>query len=404
MARRGNTAATADAHVGLFTGYSPAGHYSEGLAHAVWDLGQPPLTVLAGRQESLPIHPRVSAAWRPGWPFLADGLKAVKAHGIDLVHIQHEFTMFGGGASVPQVRRLAGRLRAQRIPVVTTIHAVPAQRTIDRNFVRAFTGSNRMPAAIVRLLIVWTMRGLCRESTRVVAHTRGLGQVLVRDYGLDPARLVHIPLGVPVRVPAPEPAPEPSGPLLVCPGYVSRRKGLETVVRGFGHLRHRVPGARLRLVGGLAHPAYAQELRDLAATVGAVDAITFTGMVTLPQFYGELHQADVVVLGAEYSISASQPLAQAWAAGAAVVAPATGAIDELVNDGVDGRLYPATDAEALGAAIAELIESPEERAKLAAGSRGRAARDSWTNAARRTVDLYQEVMAETRGRDSTKPA
>lgn len=401
MAPNSTKRLTSKAHIGLFTGFTPEGHYSEGLAHAVWNLGNPRLTVLAGRHESLPDNPAVKSAWRPGFSFLSDGLRAIEAHDFDLVHIQHEFTMFGSGISVPQVRRLAQHVHASGIPLVTTIHAVPAHRSIDSNFVRAFMGTNRIPAAIVRALIVWTIRGLCLHSTCVITHTQGLGQLLAREYGLATNRLIHIPLGVPVRVPPAESHDKSDSPLIVCPGYVSRRKGLETVIRAFGKVLVKIPNARLRLVGGIAHSTYERELQALAADVGAAEAVMFTGMVPLSQFYDELRRAQVVVLGAEYSISASQPLAQAWAVGAAIAAPRVGAFKELLNNGIDGRLYPAGEPAALATMLIELLQSPTDRGRLSDGSRSRASRDSWTKVSRRTVDLYNQVITRNDGEAGT---
>lgn len=57
-------------------------------------------------------------------------------------------------------------------------------------------------------------------------------------------------------------------------------------------------------------------------------------------------------------------LAEAMAAGVAVVAYAVSNIPELVQDGVTGLLAPARDAEALAEAIVRLCRSPELRQRL----------------------------------------
>jgi glycosyltransferase involved in cell wall biosynthesis len=74
--------------------------------------------------------------------------------------------------------------------------------------------------------------------------------------------------------------------------------------------------------------------------------------------------------------------AMAW--GLPVVATAVGGTPELVQDGVNGRLIPASDGGALQEAFSMLVTCPQERQRQAA-------------AARKTVDCFYHarMVADT---------
>ncbi|MET0930764.1 MAG: glycosyltransferase, partial [Aeromicrobium sp.] len=95
----------------------------------------------------------------------------------------------------------------------------------------------------------------------------------------------------------------------------------------------------------------------------------------------------------------SLPTVEAMSCGTPVVASRAGALPEVVGtDPSTGAsecavLVEPGDPEALAAAIRELVESPETRARLGAAGRRRALdRYSWTSVAEMTVAAYTEAI------------
>ena len=81
------------------------------------------------------------------------------------------------------------------------------------------------------------------------------------------------------------------------------------------------------------------------------------------------------------------------ALGKPVVAARSGGNAELVDDGVTGLLVPPGNADALAAAVVELIDDPTRRAALGAAGRRRVEREFDIRVtARRYEDLYAEVL------------
>jgi len=89
------------------------------------------------------------------------------------------------------------------------------------------------------------------------------------------------------------------------------------------------------------------------------------------------------------------PAAEALACGTPVVATTAGALREIVEDGVSGRLVPAADAGALAEAIGAMLADPARcRMMGEAGARRVRDRFSWRRTAEETLALYEEILAE----------
>ncbi|WP_420713241.1 glycosyltransferase family 4 protein, partial [Streptomyces sp. Tu 6176] len=105
----------------------------------------------------------------------------------------------------------------------------------------------------------------------------------------------------------------PHAPLVVCVGRLCRQKGQDVLLRAWGPVAERVPGARLVLVGdGPDH----DRLRDLAPP-----SVAFTGAVADPLPW--YRAADVVVLPSRWEGMALAPL-EAMACARPVVAADVG--------------------------------------------------------------------------------
>jgi len=82
------------------------------------------------------------------------------------------------------------------------------------------------------------------------------------------------------------------------------------------------------------------------------------------------------------------------AAAVPVVATRVGGVPELIIDGETGMLVEPGDADALASAIATLAADPDRRSRLGRSGAKRAAEEfSLEGAARKVVDLYDELLA-----------
>jgi glycosyltransferase involved in cell wall biosynthesis len=104
------------------------------------------------------------------------------------------------------------------------------------------------------------------------------------------------------------------------------------------------------------------------------------------------NSAEIVVSPSLYE-GFGLPAAEAMACGTPVIATTAGAFPEFIDDGRTGVLVPPGDAAALAAAIKSLMSDPERRARMgAAASEHIRTNFTWAQTAKRTVDLYREVL------------
>ncbi len=225
----------------------------------------------------------------------------------------------------------------------------------------------------------------------VVAHSEHSADRLRDEVGLDPAKVRVVPHGafdyltrLPEEKPLPAELGAAEGPVILSFGLLRPYKGIENLLEAFRQVR----GAELWIVGNPRMDV--GPLRELAnAAAGRVRFVTrFVEDAEIPAIF---RRADVVALpylDAEHS----GVLYTGLAFGKPMVLSAVGGFPEVAEAGA-ARLVPPDDTPALAAALAELVGDEGARAELAAAAtRAAAGPFSWDEAARRTMDLYRELI------------
>lgn len=157
-------------------------------------------------------------------------------------------------------------------------------------------------------------------------------------------------------------------PLVATAARLHPQKDLGTFLAAMAVVRARVPSVRVAIAGDGPDAEAIRRERD---RLGLADVVELLGQRDdVPDL---LAAADVVALS---SIWEGSPLvvAEAMLLGRPVVATAVGAVPEAVVDGETGRLVPARDPQALGDAVADLLESPEQARVVADAGRAVAER------------------------------
>jgi glycosyltransferase involved in cell wall biosynthesis len=224
----------------------------------------------------------------------------------------------------------------------------------------------------------------------VVAHSEHGAARLRGELGLDSGRVRVIPHGAfdyLTRLPeAPLPAEleGAEGPVILFFGLLRPYKGIDVLLSAF----RQVQGAELWVVGNPRMDV--EPLRRLAAeAAGRVRFLTrFVDDAEIPAIF---RRADVVVLpyrDAEHS----GVLYTGLAFGKPMVLSGVGGFPELGEEGV-ARIVPPQDADALAAALGELVGDEGARAELETAARAAAAgRYSWDAVAAQTLALYEELL------------
>lgn len=216
----------------------------------------------------------------------------------------------------------------------------------------------------------------------VVAQTHATAAVLRRPFG---TRVLTIPN--PVLDPG-DVGPVGGSRVVAAAGRLVHQKGFDLLLRAFHAVARERKAWRLVIWGEGSERA---RLERLAADLGLADRVDFPGKAhDLPR---QLARADIFVLSSRFE-GFPNVLCEAMAVGLPVVSfrCPTGP-EDIVRDGVDGMLVRLGDVDALGRAIARLIDDPALRARL--GQRARAVRERYALEAvlSKWDEAFQEVGA-----------
>ncbi len=306
---------------------------------------------------------------------------------VDVVSLQHEFGIFGG----PAGSHVLALLQDLQVPVVTTLHTVPAEPKPEQRDV---------------------LIELARLSDRLVVMSRHAVKFLRELYDVPAEQIDLIPHGIP-DFPFVDPAfyKDQFGVagrhVLLTFGLLGPNKGLEYVIQALPEIVARHENV-VYLIVGRTHPywieregeRYRLTLQRLARELGVDDKVVFFNRFVedreLMEFLGA---ADIYITPylSKDQIS-SGTLTWAVGAGKAVISTPYWYAQELLDDG-RGVLVPFRDAAAIGRAVNELLSDEARRHAM----RKRAylySRDiTWPNVAHR----YLKAFARARELRADRP-
>jgi MMP alpha-(1->4)-mannosyltransferase len=297
------------------------------------------------------------------------------AQRVDDFDVVHDNQVLGHG-----IRDIEEKLG---LPVVTTVHhPITLDRRIDlaaargwrrRQTLRRWYGFLRMQTAVVR------------RARWILTPSESSRRDIARDFGVDPARIEVIPLGVD-DVFAPPTAPRVPGRLLAMASADAPLKGIATLLEAFAKLRTE-RDLELYLV---TRPQAGGRTERLVRRLDIEDHVRFVHGVSDEQLVTLMGSAEIACVPSLYE-GFSLPTAELMACGTPLVVSRAGAIPEVVGaDGECADLVTPGDVGELAQAIGALLDDPERRAGMGAAGRRRAlARFSWRAVAEATAAAYE---------------
>lgn len=303
--------------------------------------------------------------------------RRVDAGVVDLVVVQHEYGLFGGGHG-SHLLAFLGRVRC---PTVTVLHTVLPR-----------------PSPAVRQVTV----AIAACSAGVVVMCSTAARVLAADYAVSAPCVRVISHGYPEAGKQPVPvemAPHKAhGPVMVSLGLLGPNKGIDLGIRAFAVIGETFPTARY-LVVGETHPGelkggvdrYRRDLKMVAGELGVVDAVDFIDRyLTIEEHIAWIQHADVVMLPhQDLRQVSSGTLAYAVGHQRPVVATPFAYARDMHSAGA-GIVLARSDPREFAGAVIDILGDVELRHELERGSAKLAATTSWSAIA----DEFARSVAE----------
>lgn len=240
-------------------------------------------------------------------------------------------------------------------------------------------------------------------GSTVTALSEFSRRMLQAEHGIRPARAGLVPAGVDldrfyytsdVERQALRRQLNFREPVILSVRRLSRRMGLDLLIRALGRIRTVVPDARLVLAG---RGPERRALERLARQQGLSDAVTFAGFVPeedLPDYY---QAADLFVLPTRSLEGFGMATVESLACGTPVVGTPEGATPEILRPLDEDMLADRTSVDAIAQACIRWLAKPEEMLAVRRRCRDYAEQNySWKKTGPALEALYERIVASAR--------
>jgi glycosyltransferase involved in cell wall biosynthesis len=286
-----------------------------------------------------------------------------------------------------------GMLLMQRdgLPIIANVHhpitvdrkldlaASPLRQQLSK---RRWYGFLKMQGRVVR-----------RMPTLMTVSENSFDDI-VRDFGVDPAKMRVIPVGVEHDVFVPPTLPRVPGRIVATASADHPLKGIVPLLEAVAKLRTE-RDVELVVVGKATEDGAAArtiERLNLQDTVRFVSGLSERDLVAM---FGSAHVGVVPSLYEGFSL----PAIELMSCATPLVATTAGALPEVVGDAA--ITVPPGDTEALAQAIKRVLDDDRLAAELGQAGRDRVmTRYTWKSVAEQTVAWYRDYLAGPNGEES----
>ncbi len=326
----------------------------------------------------------------------------------DVVHIQHEYSFWGG--FTPGKNRFHTLRRLIERPVVLTAHtttavsqvfvypAIPKSGPLGPRIRAAYRVARKRIALTLLFNSViyprWIEVSPFASADQVIVHTGQARETLARR-GIRDEKIHVLPAGIPCRIAGHYDGNTTkkkyglqNSRVVTLFGYITPYKGYELVLRTLPGLP---PDVHFLIAGGSRtdfEDDYVQQLIRQVEESGLSNRVTITGYLSDSELAGVMAATDVVVVPhtiATGSYSIAIPLAY----GKPIVASDLACFRDIHDRLPSLILFQSGNEAELTSALGRLLDDGAQRACMSLEAADYAAKNSWAEVAKRTRKVYE---------------
>ncbi len=320
----------------------------------------------------------------------------LNAPDIDLVHIQHEYSFWGG--ILPRTSAYWEFRYLIQKPVVLTAHTTYSAFEMLR-----YASEKRPVKKLMKALLLRNERWLDSIETApfvtavTIVHTAAARKTLLQR-GVKPACVHVIPAGIPPPLTLNGAGDDfrkkwglENKTLITLFGYITGNKGYELVLKAMPQLPQSVV---LVIAGGIRTPdmqPYLQHLKNTIQQANLQNRVVITGYLSEEETAGAMQAADIALTPhtqATGSYSVAMPLAY----GKPVLASDQDCFVEIALRKNCLVTFPSGSAELFTSKLLQLLDNPQQRDEMSRQALLYARQCSWQNIAASTMRVYQQAM------------
>lgn len=256
----------------------------------------------------------------------------------------------------------------QKIPVVSTMHALGSVQSALADSLRRYTVAN---------------------SDITICVSNSLRSDIYERYGSEIAggNMVTVYNGVNMRK---SPQMVEKENIITFAGRLTKLKGADILLNALHCLKQEGVLVTAHIMGDGPER---KNLEEQSRRLSIQDQVVFHGFLTPNEVRTILFRAKIHVV-----CSSAEPFGltalEGMAEGACVIAPEIGGLKEFIHDGINGVLYPYGEIEILTLKLKELINNEEMRLKLSQKAKETAQAMSWDVSAGQTAEQYFSAIED----------
>jgi glycosyltransferase involved in cell wall biosynthesis len=234
-------------------------------------------------------------------------------------------------------------------------------------------------------------------SSKIICISKNIYSLAVEN-GLNEEKLEYIPLGVDIGKFKPRNKEKirrefniHEQKIVLFVGELIKRKGINYLLKAISRINQSsIKDTKVIIIGDGIEKT---NLLNLSRELNLQDLVIFRGKVPEDELLKWYSLADIFVL---FSLSEGRPtvINEAMASGCAIVATNVSGIPEQVENGHNGFLVEAKNAEVLSEKISYLLNNKEEMVRMGQNGRKRIIEEdlTWEGYAKRVKNIYKELV------------
>jgi glycosyltransferase involved in cell wall biosynthesis len=380
--------------------------YTQSLIDS-FDLSNMRITVLSQVTENKDTHElkppanrkiKVIPCWSSSLLYPFQLFKALCRHKPNLVHVQHEYFIFGGAFSASLFPIFLMLTKLLNTRVIVTLHGIVNPAEIRDPELGSVGDENLkgMPRLLSHIGLLLITRLITKNSDKIIVMNNTHKRVLIQEYHCSPEKIMLIPHGIPQCQPIPlDTAKETLGfngsKVILYFGYMTKYKGIDILIKAFERVKH--PNSLL-ILGGGPHPRlkndpeYKKFWNSINSEAIQDNRIKFVGFIPNELLPTYISAADLVVFPYVASFSTGGPMNITLGYHKPIVASRMSSFsDSLPNSAI----FKTGSVNDLCIILEKALDNEQFTLDLVQWTKDLADNRSWACIAKSTIDLYHHI-------------
>ncbi len=381
--------------------------YTQNLIDS-FDASNLKITVLSPKSQSSsktkPFQNRnitVVPCWNTGILYPFQLFKALCKHKPRVVHVQHEFFIFGGIFSSVVFPFFIFLNKFLRSKLIVTIHGIVNPTELEDPELGSVGNESLkgLPIWLAQIGLLLITRFITDPSDKIIVMNDAHRRVLIREYRCSPQKIVLIPHGVPEgKIIPQEIAKKTLGfegfKVAFYFGYVTKYKGIDVLVKAFKSIKAENRNSLL-VIGGGPHPRlkfnpdYQKFWNEILAEISQDSQIRFVGFIPEELLSTYISASDVVVFPYVASFSTGGPMNITLGYHKPIIASRVSSFSDILPE---SAIFKTGSVSDLSRVLQKSLSDDHFNLELSQTTRSIADSRSWKQVAKSTADLYSYVL------------